>query len=147
LRIVIGVAMLLAFTIAASFCYAAWEYTTWRDRHIEWDYGTIDRLCGGDTEEDRLLDIQLVKQWEYRALKRTPDGKEVWIHWNLSKRECGNWMLVDPSQRSLIRPFTMRFPNGAPHREAVSCVGIPIDESEMFKGRDEVAEVRRRTNG
>lgn len=143
-RFAAGVTIVLAVTLMASLGYAAWEYTTWRNKMIEWDYGTIDRLCGGDTEEDRLLEIRFVKQWEYKALKRTPDGKEVWLHWKLSKRHCGNWMLVDPPQHAVIRPFERRFPDGAPHRQAVYCLGNPIDENEMYKRRDEVVETLRR---
>lgn len=93
-RIAFRVAIVLAVALIASFGYAGWEYSAWRNKMIEWDYGTIDRLCGGDTEEHRLLDIRFVKQWEYETLKRTPDGKEVWLHWKLSKRRCGNWVLT-----------------------------------------------------
>ena len=139
-RVAGGVAIGLVVTLVATLGYAARQYTIWRNKVIEWDFGTIDRLCGGDTEEDRLLQIKFVKQWEYKALKRTPDGKEVWLHWKPSKRECGNWGLVDPTQRALIRPFKLRFPNGAPYREAVSCLGIPIDENEAYKRRDEIFE-------
>ena len=132
-----GVVFAWAGTWVASLGCAAWEYMTWRDKMIEWDYGTIERLCGGDTEEDRLLEIRFVRPWEYKALKRTEDGTKVWLHWKLSKRHCGNWMLVDPSQRALIRPFEARFPNGAPLRGAVSCLGTPIDENEKYRRRDE----------
>lgn len=111
--------------VAASLSYAAWEYNAWRNQYIEWDRETIHRLCGGETAEDRLLDIQFVKEWEYKALKPTADGKNVWIHWRLTKRHCGNWMLVDPSQRSLIRPVELRFPNGLPPRQGYSCLGLP----------------------
>jgi hypothetical protein len=113
---------------------------------LEWDFGTIDRLCGGDTEEDRLLDIRFVKQWEYKALKRTPDGKEVWLHWKLTKRHCGNWMRVDRSPHVVIRPFAVRFPNGAPIRGAVSCVGTTIDENEKYRWRDALTEAHRRAS-
>lgn len=140
-----GVALVLAAALFASLGNAAWEYTTWRNKMIEWDYGTVDRLCGGDTEEDRLLEIRFVRQWEYKALKSTRDGKEVWFHWKLSKRHCGNWMLVDPSQQAQIRPFEVRFPNGSPRRDAVSCLGIPIDENEKHQLRDEASETLQRT--
>jgi hypothetical protein len=143
-RLARGVAFVLAVTLVASLGYATWEYTTWRNKMIEWDYGTIERLCGGDTGEDRLLEIRFVKQWEYKALKRTPDGDKVWLHWKLSKRHCGNWMLVDKPKGFVIRPFEIRFPNGAPHRQAVSCLGIPIDENEKYKRRDEFMEALRR---
>lgn len=132
------VAIVLAVTLVASLGYAAWEYTAWRNEVIEWDYGSIDRLCGGDREQDRLLEIRFVKQWEYKALKRAPDGKEVWLRWKLSKRHCGNWMLVNKPDGLVIRPFTVRFPNGVPPRDAVSCLGVPIDENEMYKCRDEM---------
>ena len=145
-RIAGRVAIVLAVTCAASLGYAAWEYTAWRNKMIEWDYGTINRLCGGDTEEDRLLKIRFVKQWEYNALKRTPDGKEVWLHWKLTKRHCGNWMLVDKPKGFAIRPFEIRFPNGAPPRGAVSCLGISIDENEQHQRRDEVLEALRRVS-
>lgn len=138
------VEIVLAVTVLAPLSYAAWEYTTWRSKTIEWDIGTIDRMCGGDTEEDRLLKIRFIKPWEYKALKRLPDGKEVWLHWQLSKRYCGNWMLVDRPEGFEIRPFEVRFPNGAPPRNAVSCVGTPIDENEMYKRRDEMWEKIRR---
>lgn len=103
---------------------------------IEWDRGSIERLCGGCTDEERLLDIRFVKRWEYKALKRTSDGRHVWIYWRLSKRHCGNWELVDRSQRTLIRPFQERFPQGAPTRDAVNCLGIPVDEAEAWNRRD-----------
>lgn len=96
---------------------------------IEWDYGTINRLCGGDTVQDRLLEIRFVKRWEYMALKRTPDGKKVWLHWKLSKRHCGNWMLLNQPDGFVNRPIEVRFPNGVPKRDAASCLGIPIDEN------------------
>lgn len=112
--------------------YGAWEYVRWHNRMIEWDCGTIERLCGGDTEEERLLEIRFIRQWVYKALKKTRDGKLVWIHWRLSKRHCGNWTLVDPAQVALIRPFQQRFPSGAPKRGAVDCLGVPIDESESW---------------
>lgn len=130
LRFLSGVAITLGISLVSSLGYAAWEYSSWRNQMIEWDYGTIDRLCGGDTVEDRLLEIRFVRQWEYKALKRTEDGTQVWLHWKLSKRHCGNWRLVDPSQHALIRPFEARFPNGAPHRDSVSCLGFPIDYAE-----------------
>jgi hypothetical protein len=122
--------LVLAVISCSGLAYSALEYTQWRNRMIQWDFGAIDRLCGGDTEEERLIDIQFIRQWEYKALKKTEDGTEVWMHWKLSKRHCGNWMLADPMQRSFIRPFKLRFPNGAPHREAFSCVGAPIHENE-----------------
>ena len=143
LRFAVCVAIVLAVTLVASLGYAAWEYTTWRNKMIEWDYGTIDRLCGGDTEQDRLLEIRFVNQWEYKALKRTPDGKGVWLHWKLSKRHCGNWMLVNKPDGFVIRPFEVRFPNGASPRDAVSCLGIPIDENETYKRRDELLQALR----
>jgi hypothetical protein len=142
-RFAVGIAIVFGVTFVASLGYAAWEYTTWRNKYIEWDYGTIDRLCGGDTEEDRLLEIRFVKRWEYKALKRTPDGKEVWLHWKVTKRHCGNWMLIGGSKGAVIRPFKVRFPNGAPQRNAVSCVGEPIDENEKYIRRDEVLEALR----
>ena len=123
-RITVGIANVFAVTLIASLGYAAWEYTTWRNEMIEWDYGTIDRLCGGDTEADRLLEIRFIKQWEYKALKQTSNGKEVWIHWKLSKRRCGNWMLVDKPKGFVIQPMELRFPKGVPHRQGFSCLGI-----------------------
>ena len=139
-RIAFRVAIVLAVALIASFGYAGWEYSAWRNKMIEWDYGTIDRLCGGDTEEHRLLDIRFVKQWEYETLKRTPDGKEVWLHWKLSKRRCGNWVLINRPKGFVIPPFETRFPNGAPQRDAVSCLGLAIDENEKFKHRDKLQE-------
>ncbi len=121
--------MLLAIACALSLLYATRQYTVWRNTMIEWDYGTINRLCGGDTEQDRLLEIRFVKRWEYMALKRTPDGKEVWLHWKLSKRHCGNWMLLNQPDGFVNRPIEVRFPNGVPKRNAVSCLGIPVDEN------------------
>ena len=94
------------------------------------------RLCGGDTENDRLLDVWFVKKWEYKALKKTSDGEHVWLHWKLSKRHCGNWMLVDKPQGVVIRPFELRFPNGAPHRQGFSCVGIPLDSASWIQRRE-----------
>ena len=93
-RIARGMATVLAVAFVSLLGYAMWEYISWRNRMIEWDFGTIDILCGGDTEDDRLLDIRFIKKWEYKALKKTSDGKHVWIHWKLSKRHCGNWMLA-----------------------------------------------------
>ena len=144
-RLAIGVATLAAVGLAVPVGYVAWEYLAWRNKMIEWDQGTIDRLCGGDSEEERLLEIRFVRQWEYKALKRTPDGEQVWIHWKLSKRHCGNWMLVDRSQAALIRPFAVRFPNGAPERRAFSCLGIPIDENAKYQHRDALAEALRQS--
>ena len=123
-RILRGTATLLIVAIASSLGWASWEYMSWRDEVIEWDFGTIDRLCGGDTDADRLLAIRFVKKWEYKALKQTDDGRQVWLHWKLSKRHCGNWMRVDKTGVQ-IRPFEVRFPNGAPRRQGVSCIGIP----------------------
>jgi hypothetical protein len=111
---------------------------------IEWDYGTIERMCGGDTDEDRLLEIRFIREWEYKALKRTSDGDEVWMHWKLSKRHCGNWSLIDSDQYVLIRPFEVRFPEGAPDRNAVNCLGVSIDENERYKRQDELREAWRR---
>lgn len=138
LRFAVYVAMVLAATLVASLGYPAWEYTAWRNKMIEWDYGTIDRLCGGDTEQERLLEIRFVKPWEYKALKRTPDGTHVWLHWKLSKRHCGNWMLIDAPDGFVLQPFEVRFPKGAPPRGAVSCLGISVDENEKYKRRDEI---------
>jgi hypothetical protein len=47
-------------------------------------------------------------------------------------------MLVDMPDGFVIRPFEARFPNGAPPRDAVSCLGIPIDENEKYRRRDEM---------
>ena len=126
-RIARGMAAVLAVAFVLLLGFAMWEYISWRNKWIEWDFGTIDRMCGGDTEDDRLLEIRFIKQWEYKALKKTSDGKHVWIHWKLSKRHCGNWMLVDKTEWALIRPFELRFPNGASHRQGFSCLGIPLD--------------------
>jgi hypothetical protein len=127
----------LAVALFASLGYAGWEYATWRSAMIEWDRGTIERLCGGDNEE-RLLEIRFVREWEYQALKRTADGQQVWLHWKLSKRHCGNWTLADPSQYALIRPFAVRFPQGAPPRNAVDCLGALVDENESFRWKDKL---------
>ena len=126
-RIARGTATVLAVAFISLLGYWMWDYISWRNKMIEWDFGTIDRLCGGDTDDDQLLDIKFVREWEYKALKKTGDGKHVWIHWKLSKRHCGNWTLVDRTQWALIRPFELRFPNGAPHGQGFSCVGIPLD--------------------
>jgi hypothetical protein len=130
-HLVRGTAVVLAVACVSSLGYAGWKFISWENKMIRWDYATIERLCGGDTPEDRLLDIRFVKQWEYEALKQTSDGKRVWIRWKLSKRHCGNWMLVDPSQSALIRPFKVRFPNGAPPRGGVDCLGGPVNESNI----------------
>lgn len=96
-----------------------------RSAMIRWDFGTIERLCGGETEEDRLLEILWIRDWEYKALKKTEGGQQVWMHWKLTKRHCGNWMLVDQNQRNLIRPLELRFPNGVPPRHGFDCAGNP----------------------
>src|SRR5262245_25187438 len=93
--------IVLTSAVASLAAYAAVDYISWRQTVIQWDFDTIERLCGGDTEEERLLDVRFVREWEYEALKKTPDGDPVWIHWKLSRRHCGNWMLVDQNQRSL----------------------------------------------
>jgi hypothetical protein len=125
-RIVLAV-VVISSTAALGFGgYKRWEYLCWRDKVIAWDFGTIERLCGGETEEERLLDIEFLKEWEYKALKKTRDGKQVWIHWKLSKRHCGNWMLVDWSQMALIGPIEVRFPNGPPRRHGFDCLGQPV---------------------
>ena len=137
---VLAAVLTIAFAVPPG--YAAWNYVRWQNEMIAWDHGTIERLCGGDTEEDRLLDIQFVKQWEYKALKKTSDGKEVWLHWKLSKRHCGNWMLIGPPEAgTLIRPFNERFPNGAPNRQTVNCIGQPIDETDYWIRRDQMFRV------
>jgi hypothetical protein len=128
-------AVLVAIACASQLGYAAWDRARWQEA-IEWDFGTIENLCGGDTEKERLLEIRFIKKWEYKALKRTGDGKQVWIHWRLSKRHCGNWSLVDRAQAALIRPLDERFPNGVPDRGAVDCFGLPIDESEAARRLD-----------
>lgn len=125
-RIALVVAAVV-FTTATGFGgFKYWEYLCWRDEMIAWDFGTIERLCGGDTEEERLLDIKFLKEWEYKALKKTRDGKQVWIHWRLSSRHCGNWILADRSQEALIRPIEVRFPNGPHRRHGFDCVGNPV---------------------
>jgi hypothetical protein len=118
----------VAVTAALSLLgFEAWKYVTWRNEMIAWDFGTIDRLCGGDTDEERLLEIRFIREWEYKALKKTKGGEPVWLHWKLSKRPyCGNWMLVDRSQSDLIRPIEVRFPNGPPRRLGMDCVGSPV---------------------
>lgn len=131
-----AIAGVLTMACAWPIVAAARDYVRTRNRMIEWDFDTIERLCGGETDEERLLDIRFVRPWEYRALKKTSDGKQVWIHWRLSKRHCGNWGLVDPNQAALIRPFRERFPNGVPARGAVDCLGGPIDETERWERRD-----------
>jgi hypothetical protein len=120
MAIVLGVAFVLFLG------FEVWEYTSWRNRMIEWDIGTIERMCGGDTEADRLLEVRFIKKWEYNALKKTSAGKQVWLHWKLSKRRCGNWGLVDKPQEVAIRPFELRFPNGAPYRQRCSCLGFEV---------------------
>ena len=124
----------------------AWQYVTWRNKMIEWDFGTIERLCGGDTEEERLLEIRFIKEWEYKALKRTRDGKTAWIHWQLSKRDCGNWTVTKKPEGLVIRRFDVRFPNGAPPRDSFSCLGDPVDENEYFRRRDDVLEALRQAS-
>ncbi len=103
------------------------RYVQWRAEMIEWDFGSIHEAFGGSPDEDRLLEIVFLREWEYLALKPTSDGSGVWLHVKLSKRHCGNLMLVDPQQRDLIRPFELRYPEGLVHRRgAVSCIGEPI---------------------
>jgi hypothetical protein len=140
-RLAYGAAGVLVVALSASLGYAGWEYATWRNGMIEWDRGTIERLCGGENDE-RLLEIRFVREWEYLALKRMPDGQQVWLHWKLSKRHCGNWTLADPSQYASIRPFSVRFPQGAPPRNAVDCLGEPIDENESYSWLDELQRER-----
>ena len=130
-RILRGMAAVLAVAVVSLLGIETWEYVRWRNKMIEWDFGTIDRLCGGDTENDRLLDVWFVKKWEYKALKKTSDGEHVWLHWKLSKRQCGNWMLIEKPQGYVIPPIELRFPNGVPHRRAVSCLGIPLVASKI----------------
>ena len=125
LRLTASAACLIVCGLLA---FGGLKYLRWRNQLIEWDYESIDRFFGGEAEEDRFQKIEVIKEWEYRALKRTRGGKDVWLHVKLSKRHCGNWMLVDPNQRDLLRPLELRWPNGLPHRPgAVSCLGIPLN--------------------
>ncbi len=128
--------MVFAVAFVSLLGFGMWEYFTWRNKMIEWDFGTIELLCGGDTEDDRLLDIRFVKKWEYKALKKTTDGKPVWLRWKLTKRHCGNWMLIEKPLGVVIRPYELRFPNGAPHRQGVSCLGTPTDSASWIQRRE-----------
>jgi hypothetical protein len=87
-------------------------------------------MCGGDTEEDRLTEIRFLRQWEYLAIRRAPDGTEMWWHWKLSKRHCGNWYQIAASENAFARPFRERFPNGAPRRQGFDCLGFPVEDSD-----------------
>ncbi len=121
-------AAIVSLVVGLPLGYAAWDFLSWRNRKIEWDRGTIERLCGGDTADDRLVDIQFIKEWEYKAFKKSTAGQPVWFHWRLSKRPCGNWYLVDRSEGATIRPFDERFPHGVPKRAAFNCLGQPVEE-------------------
>jgi hypothetical protein len=101
------------------------HYLNWRAEMIEWDTESIQEMFGGPAEEDHILQVKFVKEWEYKALKKTQDGRGVWLHLSLSKRYCGNWMFVDQSQRNLIRPIHLRYPDGLPQRlGGVPCSGV-----------------------
>ena len=115
--------VLLTSAITSIAALAAADYLNDRDTFIQWDCGTIERIYGGETEEDRLLEIKFIKKWEYKALKKSQDGEPVWLHLKLTQRHCGNWMLADPDQASLIRPVELRFPNGVPPRHGFDCFG------------------------
>jgi hypothetical protein len=120
----------VVFTLAAVTLLVSvgWNHLQWRSRWIEWDKVSIQRNFGGEAHEDRIQQIEFLKEWEYRALKRTGDGKDVWLHLALSKRHCGNWGLVNPDQRDLVRPLEVRYPDGLPRREgAANCFGAPLD--------------------
>jgi hypothetical protein len=98
---------------------------------IEWDAVSIQEMFGGTADEDRISQIKFIREWEYEAFKQTADGKGVWLRVALSKRYCGNWMLVDQTQRDLIRPVHLRYPHGLPHRPGgVSCAGISASHGE-----------------
>jgi hypothetical protein len=62
----------LTVALAAWGVSEAWEYARWQGRLIQWDHGTIHRRFGGPAEEDRIYEIEFIREWEYRALKRTP---------------------------------------------------------------------------
>jgi hypothetical protein len=107
------------------------RYLRWQAEMIRWDTESIQEMYGGSAEEDRILQVNFLKEWEYKALKQTKDGKGVWLHIKLSKRYCGNLMLVDPTQRNLIRPFHLRHPEGLPRRTGgFSCFGVISDPAE-----------------
>jgi hypothetical protein len=127
-RIARYTAIALAMALASLLAFGSWKYLRWQNQFIEWDRGSIHRVFGGEAEEDRIRKIEFVRRWEYKALKRTSDGKNVWLHVKLSKRHCGNWMLVDQNQSDLVRPLEARYPNGLPPRAgAVDCLEIPLD--------------------
>jgi hypothetical protein len=126
--IVRNTAIVLVILLVSLLLFSGLKYLQWRNRMIEWDYGSIHRTFGGQADEDRIRKIEFIKEWEYKALKRTRDGQDVWLHVLLTKRHCGNWMFVDATQRNLVRPLELRYPDGLPSRAgAVSCLGIPLD--------------------
>jgi hypothetical protein len=123
--------VVVAIAVVSAVAFGTERYLSWRHRMIEWDAVSIQEMFGGTAEGDRISQIKFIREWEYEAFKQTSDGKGVWLRVVLSKRYCGNWMLVDQTQRDLIRPFHLRYPHGLPHRPgAVWCGGISASHGE-----------------
>jgi len=121
--------VVVSLAVVSAVAFGTERYLTWRARMIEWDAVSIQEMFGGTAEEDRISNIKFIREWEYEAFKQTADGKGVWLRVALSKRHCGNWILVDRTQRDLIRPSHLRYPRGLPRRAGgVWCDGIPMDQ-------------------
>ena len=69
-RIVSAVVLVLLLGAGASAGLAAWKYHSWRSRMIAWDCVIVDRLCGGETEADRLLEQEFPGLDEGRMFDR-----------------------------------------------------------------------------